>query len=239
MSPPARVVPAAVIAALLVIAVLGAEAASASAPRPPDHLGEAPMVTPGTPPSTSKRAHADLSRRRGRALDQSDDRQGTEARCDSRPSSTLLETGKVRIYALPPEPTDHPEHREPAIAGRSVYGCLKSSGSTRFLDLPEVDDERPTLWVEVASQVLAANGPLVAYPYTQYYFDTHETWVRVRNLRTGEVIRDCFIGGALAPHRLPRVTDIVLHSNGEVDWSATSEGPVAGREPESACNGSG
>ena len=143
--------------------------------------------------------------------------------CDRPFSTTLLETAKVRLYAMPKESTAHPEHHNPAIAGRPVFGCLESSGRSRLLDLPELGGEKNANWVEVDSRTVAANGPLVAYAYTQYYLDTHETWVRVRNLNTGAVIRDCLVGGSIAPRRGPHVTDIVLGSNGEVGWNAEGE----------------
>jgi hypothetical protein len=156
--------------------------------------------------------------------------------CDRPSSSKLLETGKVRVYALPEEPTGHPAHRNPTIAGRPVFGCLKATGRTLLLDLPEAGEEKRALWVEVDSQVLAANGPLVGYAYTEYYLDTHVTWVRVRDLRTGAVIRSCFVGGGMAPHRLPRVTDIVLSSSGAVGWDAEGEEPGASENHLPGCN---
>lgn len=153
------------------------------------------------------------------------DRRDKGSLCDRPSSGTLLETGKVRVYALPAEPTAHPEHRNPAIAGRPVFGCLESTGRSRLLDLPELGGEKHAYWVEVDSHTLAVNGALVAYTYTQYYLDTHETWIRVRNLNTGAVIRSCLVGYGMAPSRSQRVTDIVLSSNGEVGWKAEGEGP--------------
>jgi hypothetical protein len=143
--------------------------------------------------------------------------------CDRPSSSTLLETGKVRVYAMPKESASHPEQREPAIAGRPVFGCLKTTGKSRLLDLPETGGEKHAYWVEVDPQVLAVSAPLVAYAYTQYYLDTHETWIRVRNLRTGTVLRSCDAGGDLAPGRLPHVARIVLGSDGTVAWSAEGD----------------
>lgn len=156
--------------------------------------------------------------------------------CDRNSSSTLFETGKVRVYAMPKESKAHPAHRNPAIAGRPLFGCLRSTGRSRLLDLPEVGGEKHAYWVEVDSRAFAANGPLVASSYTQYYLDTHETWVRVRNLRSDAVIRTCFVGGGMAPHRRPRVTDIILSSNGEVAWNAEGEGPESSEDHVPGCN---
>lgn len=156
--------------------------------------------------------------------------------CTRAGSSTLLETGKVRVYAMPKESTSRPEHRNPTITDRPVFGCLKTTGDRLLLDLPEVANEQRALWVEVDSGTVAANGPLVAYTYTEYYLDTHGTWVRVRDLRTGAVIRTCLVGGAIAPSRLPRVTDIVLSSSGEVGWNAEGEGPGRSEDHVPGCN---
>jgi hypothetical protein len=117
-----------------------------------------------------------------------------------------------------------------------VFGCVESTGRTRLLDLPEVGGGKSAYWVEVGLRALAANGPLVAYSYTQFYLDTHETWVRVRNLNTGEVIRSCYVGGGMAPHRGTRVTEIVLSSNGEVGWSAEVEQPGLSENTVPGCN---
>jgi hypothetical protein len=147
--------------------------------------------------------------------------------CDRPSSSTLLETGKVRVYAMPKESASHPERHEPAIAGRPVFGCLQANGMPRLLDLPEVAGEKHAYWVEVDSQALAVTAPLVAYAYTEYYLDTHQTWIRVRNLRTGVIVRGCEAGGGLAPGRSPHISEIVLDSQGAVAWSAEgSEGRV-------------
>ena len=158
------------------------------------------------------------------------------SRCDRPLSTTLLETGRVRLYAMPKERTAHPEHRDPAIAGRPVFGCLKSTGSSRLLDLPALGTERHAYWVEVDSRTVATSGPLVAYSYTQYYLDTHETWIRVRNLNTNVVIRSCFVGSGMAPPRRPHVTDVVLSSNGEVGWSAEGEEPDSSENQAPGCN---
>jgi hypothetical protein len=157
------------------------------------------------------------------------------SRCDGRSGSTLLETGKVRIYALPEEPTARPAHRQPVIGGRPIFGCLEQTGRSLMLDLPEVGNGTRAFMVEVGSQALATKGPLVAYSYTEYYLDTHETWVRVRNLRTGAVIRTCRVGGGRAPNPQPRVTSIVLNSNGEVGWHAKGEDPRLSEEPAPGC----
>jgi hypothetical protein len=139
----------------------------------------------------------------------------------SRPfSSTLLETGKVRVYAMPKESTSPPEHVNPPFFARLVFGCLKTTGRSRLLDLPEADAKEGPLWVEVHPGPFAASGPLVAYVFSQYYTDTHETWIRVRDLRTGAVVRSCLAGGGLAPGRMPHIAEIVLDSRGEVAWSA-------------------
>ncbi len=90
--------------------------------------------------------------------------------------------------------------------------------------------------MEVDSGTVAASGPLVAYSDTQYYLDTHETWIRVRNLNTNVVIRSCFVGGGMAPHRRPRVADIVLSPNGEVGWSAEGEEPDSGESHAPGCD---
>lgn len=154
----------------------------------------------------------------------------------SRPgSSTFLETSQVRVYALAAESSAQSEHRNPAIGGRPVFGCLRSTGQARLLDLPELGGDKHAYWVGVDPRTVAANGPLVAYAYTQYYLDTHETWIRVRNLRTGAVIRNCLVGYGMAPHPGVRVTDIILASDGEVGWSAEGEAP--GEEnPTPGCN---
>jgi hypothetical protein len=161
------------------------------------------------------------------------------SRCDRRHSSTLLETGKVRIYAMPEEPEGHAEHRNPAISGRPVFACLEGTGRSRLLDLPEVGGEKHAYWVKVDERVFAVNAPLVAYSYSQYYLDTHQTWIRVRSLLTGKVIRTCLVGGAVAPRPGPRVTDIVLGSTGEVGWNAQGEWQPSSEEDEPGCNPTG
>jgi|GEM_PF-5097915 len=159
-----------------------------------------------------------------------------ESPCDRRYSSTLLETGKVRIYAMPAEPEGEAEHRNPAFSGRPVFACLKATGRSRLLDLPEVGGEKHAYWVKVDERVFAVNAPLVAYAYSQYYLDTHQTWVRVRNLFTGRVIRTCLVGGAIAPRRGPQVTDIVLSPTGEVGWNAQGDSQPSSEEHEPECN---
>lgn len=158
------------------------------------------------------------------------------SRCDRPYSSTLLETGKVRIYAMPAEAEGHAEHRNPAISGRPVFACLESTGKSRLLDLPEVGGEKHAYWVNVDERVFALNAPLVAYAYSQYYLDTHETWIRVRNLLTGKVIRTCLVGGAIAPRPGPKVTDIVLSPNGEVGWNAQGDFQPSSEEHEPGCD---
>jgi hypothetical protein len=155
--------------------------------------------------------------------------------CDRPFTSTLFETSKVRVYAIPEESPSHPEQREPTIAGRPVFGCLKTAGRSRLLDLPEVGGGKHAYWVGVDEGVFAVRAPLMAYAYTQYYLDTHETWIRLRNLRTGKVVRSCLVGGAIAPRPGPQVTDIVLDPDGTVGWNAQGEGasesPVPGCDP--------
>jgi hypothetical protein len=161
------------------------------------------------------------------------------SKCDRPFSSTLVETSKVRVYAMPKESTSQPEHRDPAIGGRPVFGCLKTTGEPRLLDLPEVSGEKHAYWVEVHSSALAVSAPLVAYAYTQYYLDTHQTWIRVRNLRTGRVIRSCLVGGAIAPSTPPHVPDIVLGPGGAVGWNAEGEGAGGTELPTPGCNPTG
>ncbi len=158
------------------------------------------------------------------------------SRCDRPYSSTLLETANVRIYAMPEEAEGHAEHRNPAISGRPVFACLEAIGRSRLLDLPEVGGERHAYWVKVDERVFAVNAPLVAYSYSQYYLDTHQTWIRARNLSTGRVIRTCLVGGAIAPKAGPQVTDIVLGSTGEVGWNAHGASQPSSEEHEPGCN---
>jgi hypothetical protein len=131
-----------------------------------------------------------------------------------------LETGKVRVYAMPKDSTSHPEHIRPAFFARPVFGCLKATGRSRLLDLPEADAKKRPIWVEVHPDPLAVSAPLVAYAFTQYYLDAHETWIRVRNLGTGAVVRSCAAGGGIAPGSLPHIAKIVVDSRGKVGWSA-------------------
>lgn len=155
------------------------------------------------------------------------------SRCDRPLSTTLLQTAKVRVFAMPAESTTDPRHREPAIAGRPVFGCLESTGRSRLLDLGGAMN---AFSVMVDPATVAANGPLVAYSYSRYYLDTHETLIRVRNLSTGGVIRDCVVGGAIAPRRGPRVTAIVLSSDGEVGWDAEGEDQGRSESQPPGCN---
>lgn len=159
-----------------------------------------------------------------------------DSRCDRSYSSTLLETGKVRIYAMPAEANEDAEHRDPAISGRPVFACLDATGKSRLLDLPEVGGEIHAYWVKVDELVFAVNAPLVAYAYSQYYLDTHQTWIRVRDLLTGRVIRTCLVGGAIAPKPGPQVTDIVLSQSGEVGWNAQGEWQPSSEEHVPGCN---
>jgi len=140
---------------------------------------------------------------------------------------TLLETTKVRVYALAAGSSSRTGHRETAISGPPVFGCLKVTGTSRLLDFPEADTKQIPYWVGVDRKAFAVSAPLLAYAYSQYGTDAHETWVRVRNLRTGEVVRTCAAGGDLAPGTLPRFGRIVLDSRAAVAWSAqTQEGNV-------------
>jgi hypothetical protein len=159
-----------------------------------------------------------------------------DSRCDRSYSSTLLETGNVRIYAMAAEAGEDSKHTDPAISGRPVFACLEATDRSRLLDLPEVGGEKHAYWVKVDERVFAVNAPLVAYAYSQYYLDTHQTWIRVRDLRTGRVIRTCLVGGAIAPRPGPRVTDIVLGPSGEVGWNAQGESQPSSEEHVPGCN---
>lgn len=156
--------------------------------------------------------------------------------CPRPHSTTLLETGKVRVFAMPQEPAGHSEKRHPTISGRPVFACLKATGKSRLLDLPEVGGEKSAYWVTVDERVFATNAALVAYVYSQFYLDTHETWIRVRNLWTGKVIRTCLVGGAIAPRPGPHVTDISLSLSGEVSWKVQDEQQVGGEDHVPGCN---
>lgn len=158
-----------------------------------------------------------------------------ESRCERPSSDTLIETGKIRVYAIPEESEEQAEQRNPTIAGRPVFACLKATGRSRLLDRPEVGGEKSADRVKVDGQVFATNSPLVAYVYSQYYLDTHETWVRVRNIQTGRVIRTCLVGGAIAP-RPGHVADIVLNRSGEVGWDAQGERQPESEEHVPGCN---
>jgi hypothetical protein len=50
------------------------------------------------------------------------------------------------------------------------------------------------------------------------------------------ILRSCFAGGGMAPHRGPRVTNIVLSSNGEVGWDAEGEEPGTSEDHVAGCN---
>jgi hypothetical protein len=152
--------------------------------------------------------------------------------CGRTSSSTLLETGKVRVFVMPEGSVQLKGPDHPGI-GRLVFACLKATGRSLLLNLPA--EGRP-FWTRVDGGTIAVNGPLVAYVFGQYYTDFHETWIRVRNLNTGAIIRSCPIGGALAPSALPRVTDIGLASSGDVGWSAEGEGPELSEHPIAGCN---
>ena len=134
--------------------------------------------------------------------------------CERPHSTTLLETRKVRIFATPSESVDLPgEH---SIAGRPVFGCLKATDEARLLNAP---GEQEGLWFGVDEHAFAVHAPMVAYAFTAYYFDTHATFVRVRNLSTNVTVRGCRAGGDLAPRRTPRVAKIVMDARGKVAWS--------------------
>jgi hypothetical protein len=219
----------------------GAETAPPGPPppasAPPEALPTSGVETPKGAPRVEKTQVVRYDRPGGMPIGPvADDRVAPRSRCDRPFTSTLLETGKVRIYATAKESEDHPEHRDPAIAGRPVFACLEATGKSRLLDLPEVGGEKRAYWVEVDDGVFAVSAPLVAYAYSQYYLDTHQTWVRVRNLRTGRVVRSCLVGGAIAPHPGPRVTDIVLSPDGEVGWNAQGERQITSEEFVSGCD---
>jgi hypothetical protein len=145
------------------------------------------------------------------------------SRCERPSTRTLVETGKVRVYARKEHSVELPDPDRHAIGGRPVFACLKSIGVPRLLDLPEAGGEKRALWVSVAPDVLAVSAPLVAYAFTQYYIDTHETWIRVRDLGTGAVLRSCPAGGDIAPGALPVISRIVVDSQGALAWSAEGQ----------------
>jgi hypothetical protein len=159
-----------------------------------------------------------------------------DTRCDRPSSSTLVETGKVRVFAMPPESLQSAGNGLTAIGGRPVFGCLKATGRAVLLNFPV---EGHPFWASVDDDPIAVDGPLVAYVFGQYYTDFHKTWIRVRNLNTGAFIRNCPIGGAMAPSTLPHVTDIVLGSDGDVEWKAQGEGPELSEHPIPGCNPAG
>lgn len=131
--------------------------------------------------------------------------------CEPPHGSTLLETRKVRVFAMPAE-----SEGEGSIAGRPVFGCLKRIGRQRLLNAP---GEQSGYWFGVDEHALAVHAPLVAYAFTAYYTDSHKTSVRVRNLNTNATVRGCPAGSGLAPRRLPRVAQIVLNGRGAIAWS--------------------
>jgi hypothetical protein len=141
-------------------------------------------------------------------------------RCDRPFTSTLLATRKVRIYAMPKESLSPYEEREATVAGRPLFACLKATGDTSLLDLPEEGGGQHAYWVEVDPVSFAVRAPYVAYAFTEYYFDSHATWIRVRNLRTDAQPRSCEAGGGLAPGRLPQIGKIVLGSDLALAWTA-------------------
>lgn len=134
--------------------------------------------------------------------------------CKQPHSTTLLETSKTRIYAVPRESVALPSGH--SVAGRPVFGCLKRIGQARLLNAP---GDQEGLWFGVDEHALAIHAPLVAYAFTAYYFDTHATFVRVRNLNSGSTVRGCPAGGGLAPGHIPHVVKIVLNGTGAVAWS--------------------
>ncbi len=150
-------------------------------------------------------------------------------RCGRSFSTTLVETGKVRIYAMAEGSV---KHVRPTIAGRPVFGCIKATGESRLLDLPEVPNEQRAMWVAVGDGVFGVSGQLVAYAYTRYYFDSHGTWSQVRSMRTGTIFRSCWVGVALAPKTEPQIEHISVSPSSKVWWSA--EGGARGLEEEPA-----
>jgi hypothetical protein len=146
--------------------------------------------------------------------------------CDRPAGSTLVETSKVRVYALPEGSVKPANSHAASIAGRPVFGCLVATGRSLPLNFPAT---RSAYWVGVDTDPIAVSSSLVAYAFTQYYLDTHETWIRVRNLRTGRILRSCPAGGGMAPHTFPHIIKLVISSSGAVAWSA--EGKPSGPAP--------
>lgn len=134
--------------------------------------------------------------------------------CEPPHSTTLLETRKVRIYAMPKDSVPLPDGH--SVAGRPVFGCLKNIGEARLLNAP---GEQEGYWFGVDEHALAIHAPLVAYAFTAYYLDSHATFVRVRNLNGNSTVRGCPAGRGLAPRRQPRVGGIVLNARASVAWS--------------------
>jgi hypothetical protein len=203
-----------VVVVAVMIAALAPATAGAYEPQPPGYLEGALTNPPGLPPAPAQPGTSSPTRARLELGPASDHRK--EHGCGRPTSSTLLETSKVRVYAMPEDSVKLPGGRDQTISGRPVFGFLRTTGKSRLLDLPA---EKYAFWVSVDPAAIAVSAPLVAYPFTQYYTDTHETWVRVRNLRTGAVVRSCPAGGGMAPHVGSHPIKIVLNSRGAVAFS--------------------
>jgi hypothetical protein len=140
--------------------------------------------------------------------------------CEHPHSSTLLETRKVRIFAMPAGSVAM--QGRPSIAGRPVFGCLRRTGQTRLLNAP---GKQYGFWFGVDEHALAIHAPLAAYAFTAYYTDTHRVFVRVRNLKTNTTVRGCPAGGGSSnrvafPSVPTGIAKIVLNGRGAVAWSA-------------------
>jgi hypothetical protein len=143
----------------------------------------------------------------------------------------------VRIFALAKESVEPPRDKSSAIAGRPIFACLKATGKPWPLNITA--SKTGTIWVGVDEDALAIHFPRVAYAFTDYYFDTHRTWIRVKDLRSGVITRSCPAGGALAPNRLPRISDVVLNGKGSVAWSAVGSQYASSANAVIACDATG
>lgn len=133
--------------------------------------------------------------------------------CKRPRSTTLRETRKVRIFAMPRESVTLPGGR--SIDGRPVFGCLKSIGEARLLNAP---GEQEGYGFGVDEHAFGVRAPMVAYVFIVGHFDSQSAFVRVRNLNTNVTVRGCPVGGGLSPGT-PRVAEIVMDSRGKVAWS--------------------
>ncbi|MDX6590229.1 MAG: hypothetical protein QOI84_1503 [Solirubrobacterales bacterium] len=143
----------------------------------------------------------------------------------------------VRIFAMPKESVELPRDTSHAIFGRPIFACLKATGKSWLLNVPA--SKANAIWLGVDEDALAIHLPRVAYVFTDYYFDSHSTWIRVRDLRSGAITRSCPAGGALAPSRLPLISDLVLNGKGSVAWSVTGGRFPSGNAAVVACDSSG